>query len=71
MILNFVYTKKFLKDVIAGFTGGSDIMGKIKQSSQAHCVMEDVATLKMFNGNFFKVIDLCKSQEIGVGPSEE
>jgi len=58
VILNFVYTKKFLKDVIAGYSGG-EVLGKVKKG-QVTCVMEDVGTLRMWKETFFRMMDTCK-----------
>jgi len=63
VILNFVYSKRYLKDTIAGYCqpgnldakpSSTDIFGgskKVKQSN--HCVMEDEKTLSIFKDLLF------------------
>jgi hypothetical protein len=59
VVLNFVFTKKFLKDVILGFSSG-EVLGKV-QRGQPTCVLEEVSTLKIFKESLFRMLDTCKS----------
>jgi len=70
VVLNFIFTKKFLKDVIAGYSNG-DVLGKAKQG-QPTCVLEEVSSIKIFKESLFKMIDACKSAFGGTNePSAE
>lgn len=66
VVLNFVYSKKYLKDIIAGYSqpvgvenkqSRTEILGGKKQaSSSTHCPMEDEDTLNIFKETLFGVI---------------
>jgi hypothetical protein len=61
--LNFVYSKRYLKDTIAGYCqpgnldakpSSTDIFGGSKRvKASAPCVMEDVSTLAVFKDLLF------------------
>ena len=59
--LNFVYTKKYLKNIISSFSnkqGGenNEIFGGIQNVPKTEqCVMEEISTLKMFKDLLFRV----------------
>jgi len=63
VILNFVYSKRYLKDTIAGYcqpgnldakpTSADKFGGSKKVKASTHCVMEDVSTLKVFKDLLF------------------
>ena len=71
VILNFVYSKKYLKDVIAGYSHpkaldtkptSTDIFGSnIYVGTSVKCVMEEQATLKVFRDLFFNVVSESQS----------
>jgi len=62
VILNFVYTKKYLKDVIAGFSAKpTDPLGLAKSKSPpAPCALEDLSSLKVLKEGLFRVINASK-----------
>jgi len=76
VILNFVYTKKYLKDVIAGFTEkpsetNQEVLSRIKGISHGSCVLEEVNNLKVFRDNLFSVLNEFKNEQGGLPQKEK
>lgn len=60
VIINFIYTKKYLKDVIAGYSQTpAGAPGKVIQSP-GKCVLEESGSMKVFRDTLFRVIEASK-----------
>ena len=57
VIINFVYTKKYLKEVIAGYSQTPAGTPNKIINPAPHCVLEDSGCMKVFRDILFKVID--------------
>jgi hypothetical protein len=78
VILNFVYSKKYLKEIIAGYSQPAaadtkatkqDIFGGSKQiKPSSRCVLEEQSSLKIFKEVLFGVILAARNSQSGGSP---
>lgn len=76
--LNFIYTKKYLKEIIAGFVGQPSITKEREFKNRLKflqpsgpCPLEEAGALKLIRDNLFKVIALGKAQGGATSPVQD